>query len=68
MRREDKKENIFRKCCMKMKNKKLRLFRKEKRKDRKISKLNRNTHVCLRSKNKIDLMSSRIEKRELKNL
>ena len=68
MRREDKKENIFRKCCMKMKNKKLRLFRKEKRKDRKISKLNRNTHVCLRNKNKIDLTSSRIEKRELKNL
>jgi hypothetical protein len=68
MKREDKKENIYKRCCMKMKNKRLKLFRKEKKKDKKILKLNKNTHVCLRSKNKIDSMSSRIEKRELKNL
>lgn len=68
MRREDKKENTFKKCCMKMKNKKQRLWWKKKRKDKKILRLNKNTHVCLRNKNKIDLMSLKIERRGLKNL
>jgi hypothetical protein len=53
-RKEDRKENTFKRCLLRMKGKRPRLLWRKNVKDRKISELSRNTQECLRNKNKID--------------
>lgn len=51
-----------------MRDKKLRQHKKEKKRDKRISKLKKNTQECLRNKSKIVLTNSRQENNVLKNL
>ena len=67
LKREDKKKNIFRKCLLKMIDRKPKLLLKKRRKDRRTLRLRKNIPECLRNKNKIDLMNSKPESKELRS-
>lgn len=65
-RKEDKRKNIYQRCWLKMISTRSKHKLKKKEKDWKMLKLSKSMLRCLKDKNKIDWMSSSLERKELK--